>query len=82
MRYSHRREDLSAEKVNLSLPINTPVVEVLDMWISAVVAKVGSQDRAAFYLDIAPATVSRRLNRRRRKRGVLQAGPPATKGEK
>ena len=66
MKYSNRREDLSAEKITLTLPINTPVAEVLDAWISVVVAKVGTQQEASRYLDIAAATVSRRLSHRRR----------------
>jgi hypothetical protein len=66
MRYSNRREELSTEKMTLTLPINTPVAQVLDAWISAVVARVGTQLKASVYLDIAAGTISRRLNHRRR----------------
>ena len=65
MRYSKRREKLIVEEITLSLPINTPLPDVADRWISLVVAKAGTQRRASVYLDIAPATISRRLNRRR-----------------
>jgi hypothetical protein len=66
MRYSSGRENLIVEEITLSLPIGTPAAEVLDRWISAVVARVGTQRGASFYLGIAPATISRRLNHRRR----------------
>jgi hypothetical protein len=65
MRYSKGREKPLVENITLSLPIGTPAAEVLDMWISAVVARVGTQKKAAQYLDIAAATVSKRLSHRR-----------------
>ncbi len=66
MRYSNRRKELSAEKMTLTLPLNTPAAQVLDAWISLVVVKVGTQQEASRYLDIAAATISRRLSHRRR----------------
>lgn len=42
MGYSKRREDLSAEKITLNLPIDTPLADVADRWISLVVARVGT----------------------------------------
>ena len=66
VRYSYRREDLSAEKITMSLPIRTSAAEVLDTWISAVVARVGTQREASYYLDMAEQTISRRLSHRRR----------------
>jgi CRP-like cAMP-binding protein len=66
MRHSNRREDLSTEEITLNLPIDTPLADVVDRWISLLIARVGTQQKASVYLDVAPKTVSRRLNRRRR----------------
>jgi hypothetical protein len=58
---------MNDEQIKLRLPINTPLEDFKDLWISAVVAKAGTQKKAARTLRIAPATISRRLNRKRRK---------------
>jgi CRP-like cAMP-binding protein len=68
MRYSNGKEELIAEDLTLTLPISTPVPEVLDKWILAVVARVGTQRGASHYLGMAPETISRRLNHRRRQK--------------
>jgi hypothetical protein len=57
---------VSDEKIELRLPINTPLEDVMDAWITAVVGKMGTQLKAAYALHIAPGTISRRLNRKRK----------------
>lgn len=63
---------MSDVRIELDLPMNTPLEEVMDAWITAVVAKAGTQLKAAVALRIRPETISRRLNRRRER-------PAATK---
>jgi|GEM_PF-1126321 hypothetical protein len=65
MKYSNARAELRAEMMTLALPVNTPASEVLDRWIMAVVARVGTQLEASRHLGLTPATISRRLNHRR-----------------
>lgn len=66
MHYSHARPIASDEKIELRLPINTPLEDVMDAWIIAVVGKMGTQVQAASPLHIAAGTISRRLNRKRK----------------
>jgi hypothetical protein len=61
---------MNDQEIELRLPIDTPLEEVMDLWISAVVAKAGTQLKAAYALHIRPETVCKRLNRRRKKQGV------------
>jgi hypothetical protein len=58
---------MNGEQIKVRLPMNTPLEDFKDLWISAVVAKAGTQKKAAHTLGITPATISRRLNRKRRK---------------
>jgi len=74
---------MSGEHIELNLPMDTPLEEVMDAWITAVVGRTGTQLRAAFNLHITPETISRRLNRHRKRLGRQQnqgGDQPASEG--
>jgi hypothetical protein len=68
MRYSDGNKDREIRiEVEIVLPGSLP--DIMDQIITRVVRECGTQVRAARYLRISAATISKRLNHRRRVQG-------------
>jgi len=70
MKYSYHVAAMN-DWLEIRCPIQTSLADIEDMIVSQVVEKCGTQLKAAYALGITPETISRRLNRHRKKLGRL-----------